>query len=256
ASLKESGTLTFPAWIKSYKSGHVPLLSKPGSEMLFEDSQALLGEIMEQTYRLAHEAIRKHDTNHLLFGSYVKEASLTEEHWDRIAPYIDVITPQHVSKVFPIGPIVEALGKPALISDQPFGNVYPLPLLNARSAPGAVPDHVDRLVLYDILANRISKDPAFIGVDFCAVLFDQSHEDKAYEIGQPGFYTVWGEPKEPLCRTVRAFNETMVENLGKPFDASEVAVLDRQFHEMLARYREVIRDRKTFLLKNPTVGNE
>ncbi|MEM9018672.1 MAG: hypothetical protein AAGC68_16810, partial [Verrucomicrobiota bacterium] len=255
-TLKESGSLTYPAWIKSYKSGHVSLPSKSGSEKLFEDSQALYGEIMEQTYRLTYEAVHRHDSNHLIFGSYVKEASLTAENWKRIAPYIDVITPQHVSKVFPIGPIVEALDKPALISDQPFGNVYPLPLLNARSAPGAVPDHIDRLVLYEILANRISRDPHFIGVDFCAVLFDQSHEDKAYEIGQPGFYTIWGEPKEPLCRTVRAFNKKMVGNLGEPLNPSEVEALDQKFHETLARYREVVRDRKTFLSTQPAVHTD
>ncbi|MEM1441950.1 MAG: hypothetical protein AAGF67_06380 [Verrucomicrobiota bacterium] len=254
--LNESGELTYPAWIKSYKSGYVTLPSTPGSKELFDDSQALLGEIMEHTYRLAYEAVRRHDQNHLIFGSYVKEASLTAENWERVAPYIDVITPQHVSKVFPIAPIVEALDKPALISDQPFGNVYPLPLLNAKSAPGAVPDHVDRLVLYDILAERISRDPHFIGVDFCAVLFDQSHEDKAYEIGQPGFYTVWGEPKEPLCRTVRSFNQKMVENLQEPYDSDEAAVLDRKFHETLARYREVIKDRKAFLLRNPVIPNQ
>lgn len=252
-ALKESGKLTYPMWTKSYKSGHISLPSKPGSREIFEDSQALLGEIMEQTYRLTHDAIRKHDQNHLIFGSYVKEASLTAEHWERIAPYIDVITPQHVSKVFPIGPIVKKLGKPALISDQPFGNVYPLPLLNSKSAPGAIPDHIDRLVLYEILANRISKDPAFIGVDFCAVLFDQSHEEKAYEIGQPGFYTILGEPKELLCRTVRTFNRQMVGNLRETFNSSEVETLDRKFHETLGRYREVIKDRRAFLLKNPVV---
>jgi len=251
--LKESGSLTYPTWTKTYKSGNIALPSKPGSKDLFEDSQALLGEIMEQTYRLAHDAVREHDPHHLIFGSYVKEASITAENWKRIAPYIDVITPQHVSKVFPTAPVAKELNKPVLISDQPFGNVYPLPLLTATSAPGPVPDHVDRLVLYDLLANRISKDPHYIGVDFCAVLFDQSHEDKAYEIGQPGFYSVYGEPREPLCRMVRTFNLLIVENLGEPLAPAEVNRLDRQYHDTLTRYREVMNGRKAFLTRNPVV---
>lgn len=253
--LSESGTVVYPSWMKSYKSGYTPMPSKPGSQELFDDSQALLGEIMEHTYRIAHEAVRKHDTNHLIFGSYVKEASITAENWERIAPYIDVITPQHVSKAFPIAPVADALNKPVLISDQPFGNVYPLPLITAKMAPGAVPDHVDRLVLYDILANRISRDPHYIGVDFCAVLFDQSHEEKAYEIGQPGFYTVYGEPKDLLCRMVTRFNTQMVSNLSEPLNQEEVNALDRKFHDTLDRYRSVMRDRKNFLLKNPPVTN-
>ncbi|MEM7143827.1 MAG: hypothetical protein AAF591_01750 [Verrucomicrobiota bacterium] len=253
--LKKSGDLDFPEWIKRHKMGHLPMPERAGSQERYDDAQALLGEIVEHTYRLAHAAIRRHDRNHLIFGCYIKEASLNLENWKRIDPFIDVIAPQHVSQVFPIGPVVEALGKPALISDQPFGNVYPLPLVTAKNAPGAVPDHVDRLVLYDLLANRISKDPDYIGVDFCAVLFDQSHEDKAYEIGQPGFFTKYGEPKEGLCETVIRFNEKMVGNLGEPLNKEEVAALDRRFHETLDRYRAVMRDRKNFLLKHPGVGS-
>ena len=94
----------------------------------------------------------------------IKEATFTAEIWQRIAPNIDVISPQLVSKVFPIGKVVKALAKPALISDQPFGNVYPLRLLAAKKAHGPVPDHVDRIVLYDLLANadrflQIRSDP-------------------------------------------------------------------------------------------------
>jgi hypothetical protein len=252
-ALKDSGTLVYPTWMRSHKSGYIPIPKAPGSQELFDDGQALLGEIIEHTFRIAHEAVRKHDQNHLIFGCYVKEASLNAENWERIAPYIDVITPQHVSEAFPIRQVVKALDKPALISDQPFGNVYPLPLITAKSSPGAVPDHVDRLVLYDILANRISKDPDYIGVDFCAVLFDQSHEDKAYEIGQPGFYNVYGEPKDQLCRTVTNFNQQMVNNLSEPMNPAEVEALDKQFHETLARYRSVMKDRKAFLLKKPAV---
>ncbi|MEM0897639.1 MAG: hypothetical protein AAGJ79_12230 [Verrucomicrobiota bacterium] len=251
--LKNSGALVFPDWLRRHKMGFYPMPETDGAKQLYEDAQALLGEIVEHTYRLAHDAIRKHDQNHLIFGCYIKEASLTVDHWKRIGPYIDVIAPQHVSKIFPIAPVVEALKKPVLISDQPFGNVYPVPLITARNAPGAVPDHVDRLVLYDILANRISRDPNYIGVDFCAVLFDQSHEDKAYEIGQPGFFTVYGEPKKQLCETVIKFNGQILENLRQPLNLVELKALDTEFHETLERYRAVMRSRKLFLQKNPAV---
>ncbi|MEM8952615.1 MAG: hypothetical protein AAGD22_00545 [Verrucomicrobiota bacterium] len=253
--LKQSGALiVYPDWVKRHKMGYAPMAEAAGSQKLYDDAQALLGEIVEHTYRIAHDAVRRHDQNHLIFGCYIKEASLNLENWKRIGPYIDVIAPQHVSQVFPIDPVVEALDKPAFISDQPFGNVYPLPLVTAKNAPGAVPDHLDRLVLYDLLANRISKDPNFIGVDFCAVLFDQSHEDKAYEIGQPGFYTKYGEPKQPLCETVIGFNEQMLSHLREPMSGEELELLDRQFHETLDRYRAVMRDRKGFLLRNPRVS--
>ncbi|MBA7547425.1 hypothetical protein ES705_39847 [subsurface metagenome] len=106
----------------------------PGSQEMYDDAQALLGEIVEQVYQLAYEEIRKYDQNHMIYGSYVKEATFTTEIWQRVAPYIDVIAPQHVSKVFPIEPIVELLGKPALISDQPLGNVYSPHLLMTKAS--------------------------------------------------------------------------------------------------------------------------
>ena len=224
-----------------------------GAQEIFDDAQALLGEIIEQVYRLGHEAIRKHDQNHMTFGAYVKEATLTKEMWVRVAPYIDVIAPQHVSKPFPIEPIVKLLGKPALISDQPLGNVYTPGLLIAKKAHGPVPDHIDRLVLYDLLASRISKDPDFIGIDVCGVLFDQSHPNKASELGQPGFYTIDGEPKQPLYRTAQKLNHSVLENVLAPPDIETAKTLDTKYHEVLTRYRQVMSDRKVFLKKNPAV---
>ena len=76
-----------------------------------------------------------------------------------------------------------------MLSDQEFGNVYPLAPQGQTSAPGAVPDHVDRRVLYDLLAGRIARDPDFVGVSFCAVLYDQSHWGLTNDRGQPSFAT-------------------------------------------------------------------
>ena len=178
---------------------------------------------------------------------------MTKETWQRVAPFIDVIAPQHVSKAFPIEPIVELLGKPALISDQPLGNVYSPTLLMSKAAHGPVPGHTDRLVIYDILADRISKAPEYIGVEICGVLFDQSHPNKAYELGQPGFFTIEGEAKQPLCKTAKKINERILENVLAPPDTETANALDLKYHETLLRYRQVINDRKALLSKYPAI---
>ena len=100
------------------------------------------------------------------------------------------------------------------------------------------------------LANRISKDPDFIGADFCACLFDQSHPDKAYELGQPGFFAIDGEPNHYLCRTVRKLNSQITENARVGHDDTAAEALDQKFHKVLQRYREVIKDRRDLLLKH------
>lgn len=117
-----------------------------------------------------------------------------------------------------------------------------------------MPDHVDRLVLYDLLANRISSDPNFIGVDFCSVLFDQSHEEKAYEVGQPGLFTVYGEPKPMLNRIVSKYNRQMTENLRGPKSEAAIEELNQRYHDTIDRYRQVMRERRTFLMKNPVIN--
>jgi len=249
--LKKNGSPVYADWIKQVKFGRQEMPETKGAQGMYEDAQALLGEIIEQVYRLGYEAIRRHDPNHMIYGSYVKEATLTTEMWLRVAPYIDVIAPQHVSKAFPIEPIVKLLGKPALISDQPLGNVYSPHLLMTKGAFGPVPDHVDRLVIYDILANRISKASHYIGVDFCACLFDQSHPNKAYELGQPGFFTIEGEAKPHLCRTSKKLNDQILENVKAPPDTVTANALDHQFHEVLGRYQKVMNDRKALLRKYP-----
>ncbi len=107
--LKQSGSLVYPEWIRRLKMSIAQMPDETGSQEMFDDAQVLLGEIIEQVYRLGHEAIRKYDQNHMIFGAYVKEATLNMDMWRRVDPYIDVIAPQHVSKVFPIRQVVERL---------------------------------------------------------------------------------------------------------------------------------------------------
>ncbi len=251
--LKKNGSLVFPKWVKQVKYGRIPMPETPGAKEIFRDGEDLLGEIIEQVYRLGHESIRKYDSKHMIYGSYVKEATLTTEMWKRVDPYIDVIAPQHVSKAFPIEPLVELLGKPALISDQPYGNVYSPTLLMTKAAFGAVPGHTDRLVLLDILADRISKAPEYIGVEFCGVLFDQSHPNKAYELGQPGYFTIEGEAKQPLSKTVTKINHRILENVQAAPDVESAQALDHKYHETLVRLQQVMSDRKALLSKYPAI---
>ena len=186
--LLRNGSLTYPRWLSAVKAG-APLPEQAGAQEILADAEALLSEIVERVHNIAHTEIRRRDSQHMVLGAYVKHTTFTQGIWRRIAPYINVLGPQDISDVNPIKPSVEALGVPALLSDQEFGNVYPLALQGRMGTPGAVPDHVDRRVLYDLLAGRIARDPDFIGVSFCAVLHDQSHWQRAYDRGQPGFST-------------------------------------------------------------------
>ena len=246
--LRKNGSLTYPRWISAVKAGE-PLPAQTGSKDILADAEALLGEIVEQLHKVSHTEIRKHDSNHMVLGSYVKHTTYTKGIWKRIAPYIDALGPQDLSDVNPIKPSVEATGVPAMLSDQEFGNVYPLALQGKTGAAGAVPDHVDRRVLYDLLAGRIARDPDFIGVSYCAVLYDQSHWRRAYDRGQPGFFNIDGEPNQSLVETVRNANQRMLDSVREPLDNTAIGELHDSYYETKAAYRRIMEQRFALLKK-------
>ena len=248
SDLRKNGSLTYPRWISAVKAGE-PLPAQAGSKDILADAEALIGEIVEQVHKVSHAEIRKHDSNHMVLGSYVKHTTYTKGIWKRIAPYIDALGPQDLSDVNPIKPSVEATGVPAILSDQEFGNVYPLALQGKTGAPGAVPDHVDRRVLYDLVAGRIARDPDFIGVSYCAVLYDQSHWRRAYDRGQPGFFNIDGEPNQSLVETVRNANQRILDSVREPLDETSIAELHRSYNETKAGYRRIMEQRFDLLKK-------
>lgn len=244
--LRQGGQLAVPRWISAVKAGGT-LPRQVGAADILADAEALLGEIAEQLHRVAQAEIRKLDPNHMVLGGYVKHTTYTKAIWKRVAPYIDVLGPQDLSDVNPISASVEATGVPALLSDQEFGNVYPLALQGRTGAPGAVPDHVDRRVLYDMVAGRVARDPSLIGVSFCAVLYDQSHWRRAYDRGQPGFFNIDGEPDQRLVGTVRRANRRILDSVRRPLGPAAIAELHRAYTEAKAAYRGVMRQRLEFL---------
>ena len=248
SDLRKNDSLTYPRWISAVKAGE-PLPAQAGSKDILADVEALIGEIVEQVHKVSHAEIRKHDSNHMVLGSYVKHTTYTKGIWKRIAPYIDALGPQDLSDVNPIKPSVEATGVPAILSDQEFGNVYPLALQGKTGAPGAVPDHVDRRVLYDLVAGRIARDPDFIGVSYCAVLYDQSHWRRAYDRGQPGFFNIDGEPNQSLVETVRNANQRILDSVREPLDETSIAELHRSYNETKAGYRRIMEQRFDLLKK-------
>ena len=149
----------------------------------------------------------------------------------------------------PIGLRGKATGVPAVLSDQEFGNVYPLALQGSAGTPGSVPDHVDSRVLYDLVASRIALDPVFVGVSFCAVPYDRSHWLRAYDRGQPGFFDIDGEPYRDLVETVRRANRRILTSVREPLGGSTIAEMHRTYNETKAAYRRIMRERFQLLSK-------
>ena len=59
------------------------------------DFEAIIQSMCVTLYRIGHTAMRRHDKNHLILGSFIKEWALDAESWKAAAPYVDMIAPQH-----------------------------------------------------------------------------------------------------------------------------------------------------------------
>ena len=59
--------------------------------------------------------------------------------------------------------------------------------------------------------------------------------------------------KKAVFAKLQSFEE---KNLSEPLNPAEVQALDKQFDETLRRYRSVMKDRKTFLLKHPAIKHQ
>ena len=92
SDLGKSGSLTYPRWISAIEAGEA-LPAQTGSRDVLADAEALLGEIVEQLHRVSCTKIRKHRSNHMVLGSYVKQTTHSKGIWKRIAPYINALGP-------------------------------------------------------------------------------------------------------------------------------------------------------------------
>ena len=69
--------MTYPRSILAVKSGE-PLPARAGTRHILADAEALFGEIVEQLHKVSQAEIRKHDSNHIVLGSYVKHTTYTK----------------------------------------------------------------------------------------------------------------------------------------------------------------------------------
>lgn len=239
--LRKRGGISYPGGFFSYSN----------NKDIAADQHALIGEIIEQVNRLGHTEIRKVDKNHMALGCFVKGVTYSPDIWERITPYIDVLAPQHFSPTHKINPVVSQTGLPALLSDQVYGNVYSEVLLKSNRTPGPVPDHLDRRVLYRLLARRLAADPDFIGVSFCACLHDNSHTVSIYDRGQPGFYTIDNEPRSKTIETAKEWNAFIYRSVRQPQNEEAIKKLDEDYHKTTEAYKTITQQRSQFLQNKP-----
>ncbi|MEU8235267.1 hypothetical protein AB0C12_37230 [Actinoplanes sp. NPDC048967] len=166
-----------------------------------------LGTIAEAYYRVATEAIRRHDPHHLILGDrYGLRAGVPAAVLDAMAPHVDVLSVQ----LFP-GPGPERLeaalstidgwhartGRPVLIADT--GNWCPTVLSPGRT--GWARDQRERGDGYRVTAEALVARPWCLGWHWCSWV---ENPQRGFGLKDP-----WDEPYADLVAAVTETNHRL-----------------------------------------------
>jgi hypothetical protein len=187
------------------------------------DFDAITRLVAERIHQVAHRAIRCRDTNHLILGMYVKEQSFSYETWRTLAPYIDVAAPQHCNPGLDFGIIAEQTGKPVLVSDQEWGK------LREGRAP-SVRTVDDKGLLYELLMERLIRDPAVCGINFCSTIYDLvTGVPRLVNKVLSGFYDQQGNPRQTLIDACTKINDSIYTYALDPATQTEADRLNQAY---------------------------
>lgn len=168
-----------------------------------------LPAIASAYYRVAAEAIRRHDPHHLLFGDrYGSRAGISDIVLDAMAPHVDVLSVQSFPGVGleQIEAAVERIdgwqrrtGLPVLIADT--GNWCPTVMSPGRT--GSARDQVERGLGYTRLAEAFVDKPWCLGWHWCSWL---ENPQRGFGLKDP-----WDEPYLDLVAQVTATNRRITD---------------------------------------------
>lgn len=218
AELKDKHELTYD---KAFDRRNYPAIRKTLDARMLGDFEAIISDMCIRLYKIAHDAIRKYDDNHLIFGSFIKEWALSEESWREVAKYVDLISPQHYNEHISINEFGHAVNMPIIASDDYFGFHYPG---GTGTMHAALVSHDARGEVYRASMYRHLKDRQMIGVTYCACMYDQGGNTLEKNL-QNGFIGLDGQPRESLIEAVTAINNEIYEHAQQPGTAKEMQAL-------------------------------
>lgn len=209
-----------------------PAVGKKLNQRKLEDFNAIVAHMCIHLYKMAHKAIRRHDTNHMILGSFIKEWALTGEAWKAAAPYLDMIAPQHWNESINISDLSDAAGLPMIVSDEDVGFHYPN---NGGNMYKGLVSHTARGEIYQATLMRHYKDPRTMGATFCMCLYDQElavvNKDQ-----ETGIYTIDGKPRDKMISLITEINTEVYKHSPRPGSDNDLAKLDNTLRALWEEY--------------------
>ena len=221
-------------YLAGFERANYPAVGKSLDPTQVEDYQAILSHMAVTLYKIAHAAIRRWDTNHLILGSFIKEWALTGESWKAAAPYVDMIAPQHVNPDIAINGLADAAGLPLIVSDEETGLHYPG---NKGILYRGVVSHDARGEIYRANLMRHYKDPQVVGVTYCVCMYDQDGESLKKN-KQGGYFDMAGRPRQNLIDMVTRINQEVYFHTPHPGTPEEIRNLEQALFGLWDKYKQ------------------
>ncbi|MEM9280493.1 MAG: hypothetical protein AAGA96_01580 [Verrucomicrobiota bacterium] len=199
-------------WADFYEVSEWPLPKDPDHG--FADQALMNAKIVEAYLKAHHDALRKHDPNHLIFGDKIQNQRPQPDWvWEIVRKYVDVIliqdydfyTPSHEKK---LRHIYSLTGKPILNGDHSYGVLRP----NMTAVKGVkVNSAEDKGKQYATYLRGILNLPFMVGWQTCGYL--ETWEGTADATGkqQTGYFDPFGEPIEEALSHAREANARALE---------------------------------------------
>ena len=180
----------------------------------FADQEKMNAKIVEAYLKGNHDAIRKHDPNHLIFGDKIQNARPQPDWvWEIVRKYVDVVliqdydffTPAHEKK---LRHIHRMTGKPIINGDHSYGVLRP----NMTAVKGIkVSTAEEKGQQYATYLRGVLNLPFMLGWQTCGYL--ETWEGTADDTGkqQTGYFDPFGKPIEEALSQARIANSKAVE---------------------------------------------
>lgn len=179
----------------------------------FADQAMMNAQIIEAYLKAYHDAIRKHDPNHLILGDKIQNARPQPDWvWKIVRKYVDVIviqdydffTPAHAEK---LSHTYSVTGKPIINGDHSYGVLRP----NMKAVKGVKVESAEAKGReYATYLRGVMNLPFMVGWQTCGYM--ETWEGTADSTGkqQTGYFDPFGKPIKEALLQAKAANEQAV----------------------------------------------
>lgn len=217
------------------------------------DFDQLVYTVIAKVHEVAHRHVREHDPNHLILGFYFKTYNANVGLYEAIAPYVDVLSPQHHvvperhengsfnfdAGVIQISEICQRTGKPIYHGDQWLGKVDPAKFerMLRNRGKGRYPyyhSQAARGQVYEALLKSVLASPQVVGFAGCATLYDNPDINGSHG-GNKGLFDTELTEKPAFTVYLERANAKVYDLRTQDYRADESAALAKAAAETIMR---------------------